>query len=59
VKSSIANPATAAGTKYTVRVFNANNCYTDYTVTIQQVTCDCGVAKCVPYGVTKTKSGKK
>ena len=59
VKSSIANPATAAGTKYTVRLFNANNCYTDYTVTIQQVTCDCGVAKCVPYGVNKTKSGRK
>lgn len=59
VKSSIANPAIPAGTKYTVRVFNANNCYTDYTVTIQQVTCSCGVAKCVPYGVTKTKSGKK
>ncbi|MDZ7899348.1 MAG: hypothetical protein U5N85_15155 [Arcicella sp.] len=59
VKSSIANPTTAAGIKYTVRVFNENNCYTDYTVTIQQVVCDCGVAKCVPYGVTKTKSGKK
>jgi SdrD B-like domain/Ig-like domain CHU_C associated len=59
VKSSIANPSTAAGTKYTVRVFNENNCYTDYTVTIQQVVCDCGVAKCVPFGVTKTKSGKK
>jgi hypothetical protein len=59
VKANIANPATAAGTKYTVRVFNANNCYTDYTVTMQQVVCSCGEAKCVPYGVTKTKSGKK
>ena len=59
VKSSIANPATNAGTKYTVRVFNANNCYEDYPVTIQQVVCSCGEAKCVPYGVVKTKSGKK
>jgi hypothetical protein len=59
VKSGIANPATNAGTTYTVRVFNANNCFQDYTVTIQQVVCSCGEAKCVPYGVTKTKSGKK
>jgi hypothetical protein len=59
VKSGIANPATNAGTKYTVRVFNANNCYEDYPVTIQQVVCSCGEAKCVPYGVVKTKSGKK
>jgi hypothetical protein len=59
VKSGIANPATNAGAKYTVRVFNANNCYADYTVTIQQVVCSCGEAKCVPYGIIKTKSGKK
>ena len=59
VKSGIANPATNAGTKYTVRVFNANNCYQDYPVTIQQVVCSCGEAKCVPYGIIKTKSGKK
>jgi hypothetical protein len=59
VKSGIANPPTNAGTKYTVRVFNANNCYEDYTVTMQQVVCSCGEAKCVPYGVVKTKSGKK
>ncbi len=59
VKSSIANPATNAGNKYTVRVFNANNCYEDYPVIIQQVICSCGEAKCVPYGVVKTKSGKK
>ena len=55
VKSSIANPATNAGTKYTVRVFNTNNCYEDYPVTIQQVTCLCGEAKCVPFSVVKTK----
>lgn len=59
VKSGIANPATNAGTKYTVRVFNVNNCYTDYTLTIQQVVCLCDEAKCVPYGVIKTISGKK
>lgn len=59
VKLSIANPATIAGIKYTVRIFNVNNCYTDYTVTIQQVTCNCSEAKCVPYGVTKTKSGNR
>nr|MCU0470640.1 hypothetical protein [Arcicella sp.] len=59
VKSNIANPTTNAGTTYTVRVFNANNCFQDYTVTIQQVVCSCGEAKCVPFTVTKTKSGKK
>jgi hypothetical protein len=59
IKSGIANPSTNAGTKYTVRVFNANNCYTDYTVTMQQVVCSCGEAKCIPYGIIKTKSAKK
>ena len=59
VKSNITNPSTLAGTKYTVRIFNANNCYTDYTVTIQQVICSCGEAKCVSYSVIKTKSGTK
>ena len=59
VKSGIANPATNVGRAYTVRVFNANNCYSDYTVTIQQVVCSCGEAKCIPYGVIKTKIGKK
>jgi hypothetical protein len=59
VKSNIANPATNSGTTYTVRVFNANDCYQDYTVTIQQIVCLCDEARCVPYGVIKTKSGKK
>lgn len=55
VKYSIANPATNAGTKYTVRVFNANNCYQDYSVIIQQVICSCSEAKCVPFSVVKAK----
>ena len=59
VKSGIANPVTNSGTTYTVRVFINNNCFTDYTVTIRQVLCSCGEANCVPYGVVKTKSGKK
>ncbi|MEA5460184.1 hypothetical protein VB796_14095, partial [Arcicella sp. LKC2W] len=59
VKSGIANPSTNAGTKFTVRVFNANDCYTDYTVTMQQVVCSCGEARCIPYGIIKTKSAKK
>lgn len=58
VKSGIENPATNVGKAYTVRVFNANNCYSDYTVTIQQVVCSCSEAKCVPY-LVEIKSGKK
>jgi hypothetical protein len=59
IKLGITNPTTNAGTIYTVRVFNANNCYRDYTITIQQVICSCSEAKCVQYAVIKTKSGKK
>ena len=59
VKSGIANPPTNAGTKYTIRVFNGNNCYEDYTVTMQQVVCSCAEVKCMSYGVMKTKSGMK
>ena len=55
VKSGIANEVKS----FTVRVFNVNNCYQDYPVTIQQVTCLCGEAKCIPFKVIKTKSGKK
>ncbi len=58
LRTDIPNP-TAVIQQYTVRVFNANDCFTDHTVTIQKVVCDCGVARCVPYTVTKTKSAIK
>lgn len=58
LRSDIPNP-TAVIQQYTVRVFNANDCFTDHTVTIQKVTCDCGVAKCVPYTIIKTKTATK
>lgn len=58
LRSDISNPTTVFQ-QYTVRVFNASNCFADYTVTIQQVTCDCGEARCVPYTVSKTKTVTK
>ena len=58
LRSDISNPTTVFQ-QYTVRVFNASNCFADYTVTIQQVTCDCGEARCIPYTVSKTKTVTK
>ncbi|MEA5139727.1 Ig-like domain-containing protein [Arcicella rigui] len=58
LRSDISNPTTVFQ-QYTVRVFNANDCFADYTVTIQQVTCDCGEARCIPYTVQKTKTVTK
>lgn len=58
LRTDVPNP-TIVLQQYTVRVFNANDCFTDHTVTIQQVTCDCGVARCVPYTIIKTKTATK
>lgn len=58
LRTDIPNP-TIVIQQYTVRVFNANDCFTDHTVTIQQVTCDCGVARCIPYTIIKTKTATK
>jgi len=58
LRTDVPNP-TAVIQQYTVRVFNANDCFTDHTVTIQKVVCDCGVARCVPYTIIKTKTAPK
>lgn len=58
LRSDVPNPTTVVQ-QYTVRVFNANDCFSDHTVTIQKVTCDCGVARCIPYTISKTKTAVK
>ena len=47
--STLANPATAAGQVYTVRVYNRSlDCYTDKTITLPQTTCVCPAPVCLP-----------
>lgn len=58
LRADVPNP-TIVFQQYTVRVFNANDCFTDHVVTIQQVVCDCGVARCIPYTIIKTKTATK
>ena len=50
VKSGIQN----TGGSYIVRIFNgANDCYTDQTVTVLPVACNCPTGNCLPVTVTK------
>lgn len=58
LRTDVPNPTTVIQ-QYTVRVFNASDCFIDNTITIQQVICDCGVARCIPYTVNKTKTAVK
>ncbi len=46
---TLANPATAAGQPYTVRVYNrGSDCYTDKTITLPQTICVCPAPICLP-----------
>jgi hypothetical protein len=49
----------SGGDVITIRVYNAaTGCYTDQTVTIPVVSCECPPSKCVPFVVKKIRSTK-
>jgi hypothetical protein len=50
---TLANPT--ADKSYTVRVFNANGCFTDKTVVLKTRVCECKPDVCIPYSYKKTK----
>ncbi|MBO0932297.1 ice-binding family protein [Fibrella aquatilis] len=53
IASSLPNPLAAQ--LYTVRVINANGCYTDITVSLLPTTCVCPPNICVPFTLRRTK----
>jgi hypothetical protein len=48
-------PNPTADKSYTVRVFNANGCFTDKTVILKTRVCECKADVCIPYTYRKTK----
>jgi SdrD B-like domain len=48
-------PNPTADKSYTVRVFNANGCFTDKTVILKTRVCECKPDVCIPYTYRKTK----
>ena len=53
--STLVNPATAAGQPYTVRIFTADGCTKDLTLTLLPANCVCKPAICAPFVVRKTR----
>ncbi|WP_375448407.1 SdrD B-like domain-containing protein [uncultured Fibrella sp.] len=53
------NPAQAAGSSYTIRVYATTGCYNDVVVVIPPSLCTCPATPCVPFVIKKTKTGGK
>ncbi|MDZ7898304.1 MAG: SdrD B-like domain-containing protein [Arcicella sp.] len=53
--TTVTLPNPTADKSYTVRVFNANGCYTDKTVILKIRVCECKPDVCIPYSYKKTK----
>ncbi len=53
IANNLANPTVEKS--YTVRMFNANGCYTDKTVKLIERACLCKPDVCLPYSFKKTK----
>ncbi len=55
IATGLPNPTAITGQPYTVRVYNANGCYTDQTVTLTRKDCACPPAECVPVTATRIR----
>ncbi|MEZ0484992.1 putative Ig domain-containing protein [Fibrella aquatica] len=53
--ANLANPASAPGDVYTIRVYTADGCFADTTVTIPPAVCQCPPPVCVPLTVRKLR----
>ncbi|MEZ0484990.1 putative Ig domain-containing protein [Fibrella aquatica] len=53
--ANLANPASAPGDVYTIRVYTANGCFADTTVTIPPASCQCPPPVCLPVTVKRLR----
>ncbi len=59
VNGVVRNNIENANKTFTIRVFNATNCYIDRTVTLNLMNCTCPAIECVPLNVEQTIFGEK
>ncbi len=57
IVNTLANPA--ANQPYTVRVYGKGDCYTDVTLVLKPVVCDCTAEVCVPFVIEQSKRAKR
>ena len=55
LKAGLANPASAPGQTYTIRVFTADGCFADTTVTVPPAQCSCPDPVCIPVTVRRLR----
>ncbi|MEZ0484993.1 SdrD B-like domain-containing protein [Fibrella aquatica] len=53
LKGGLANPLSAPGTSYTIRVYTADGCFSDAVVVIPPALCQCPPVKCAPFVIKK------